>query len=458
MLRWLVLLALVAGAVSYVERDRLAPYAPPAIASLLQGVGSSDSSAQGAGAGKSQGAGGSRRGRGNGAPVAVEVATAETGSLPILRQTIGTIVPVASTVMTSETTGTVAAIAVPDGAQVKRGDRLVSLDDRTAQAQIGRDEAAIARDQVTLDQANRNLQRAQSLVKSGAYTTQQGEDAQSAVASAQAVLNVDRAALAADRVALDKLEITAPFDGRLGAFQVSTGALVTPGTPMVTLTQSSPVYAAFTLPQEDLSLLQKSLSEGTLSVTLRPAGAWHDVMEGKVAFIDNAVASTSGSIALRAVIDNPKGTLVAGQSISAVVKAGEMTGLVLVPTVAVQPRTDGSVVYVVKDDGTVTIRKVDVALRVGDETGLKGGLKVGERVVTEGQGALAEGSPVKPADGAPTADQTSSKGSGEGGGKGAGKGAGSKAGKGHVAEAATPSASDATGAAETAAAKGEGAR
>ena len=447
MLRWLVLLALVAGAVSYVERDRLAPYAPPAIASLLQGA---DSSAQTAGAGKSQGAGGSRRGRGSGAPVAVEVATAGTGALPILRQTIGTIVPVASTVMTSETTGTVAAIAVPDGAQVKRGDRLVSLDDRTAQAQIGRDEAAIARDQVTLDQANRNLQRAQALVKSGAYTTQQGEDAQSAVASAQAVLNVDRAALAADRVALDKLEITAPFDGRLGAFQVSTGALVTPGTPMVTLTQSSPVYAAFTLPQEDLSLLQKSLSEGTLSVTLRPAGAWHDVTEGKVAFIDNAVASTSGSIALRAVIDNPKGTLVAGQSISAMVKAGEMTGLVLVPTVAVQPRTDGSVVYVVKDDGTVTIRKVDVALRVGEETGLKGGLKAGERVVTEGQGALSEGSPVKPADGAPTADRTSDKGSGTG--------AGSKAGKGHMAEAATPSASDASGAAETAAAKGEGAR
>ncbi|WP_062231057.1 efflux RND transporter periplasmic adaptor subunit [Aureimonas sp. N4] len=388
MVRWLVLILLVAGAVSYVERDRLAPYAPPAIASLLKGSGGE--------AGKTEGGGGSKRGRGNGGgPVAVQLAEATGGSLPVLRDTIGTIIPVASTVMTSQTTDTVASIAVADGVDVKRGDLLVSLDDSLALAQIGKDKAAIERDQVTLDQANRNLQRTTALVKSGAYTTQQGEDAQSAVNAAAAVLNVDRAALAADTVALDKLKITAPFDGRLGAFAVSTGALVTPGTPIVTLTQSSPVYAAFTLPQENLDLLQKSMAAGTLSVSSRPAGDGGTAMEGKVAFIDNAVNTISGTIALRAILDNPNGTLIAGQSISATVKAGEKDGLTIVPTVAVQPRTDGSVVYVAKDDDTVTIRKVDVALRVGDKTGLSSGLQPGERVVTEGQGNLSEGSKIK---------------------------------------------------------------
>ncbi len=386
MVRWLVLILLVAGTLSYVERDRLAPYAPPAIANLLKGAEGNSGEA------------GGRRGRGNGgAPVAVELAVATSGSLPILRDTIGTILPVASTVMTSETTGTVAAIAVPDGAEVKRGDPLVMLDDRSAQAQIGKDKAAIDRDKVTLDQANRNLQRALSLVKSGAYTAQQGEDAQSAASAAEAVLNVDRAALAADMVALGKLQITAPFDGRLGAFAVSTGALVTPGTAMVTLTQSSPVYAAFTLPQDDLALAQASLAAGTLTVSLRPAGAQGETLEGKVAFIDNAVNAASGSVALRAVIENPNGALLSGQSLSAAVKAGEQGGLTIVPTVAVQPRSDGSVVYVAGDDDTVAIRKVEVALRVGDRTGLSAGLQPGERVVIEGQGALSDGARIKPA-------------------------------------------------------------
>ncbi|WP_062112792.1 efflux RND transporter periplasmic adaptor subunit [Aureimonas sp. AU40] len=439
MLRWLFLLLVAVGAVSYMERDRLAPYAPPALAALMKG---SDT-----GAAKGDGASGKRGGRGNGAPVAVDVAVATKGALPVLRETIGTILPVASTVMTSETTGTVAAIAVPDGAAVKRGDLLVSLDDRTAKAQIAKDQAAIDRDQVTLDQANRNLSRAQSLVKSGAYNTQQGEDAQSATYSAQAVLNVDRAALAADEVALAKLQITAPFDGRLGAFSVSTGALVTPGTAMVLLTQSSPVYAAFTLPQEDLSLLQESLSAGSLGVSLRPAGARGETMEGKVAFIDNAVVAASGSVALRAVIDNPQGKLVSGQSISATVKAGERDDLVLVPTVAVQPRQDGSVVYVVKDDDTVTIRKVDVAFRVGETAGLTQGLEPGERVVTEGQGALSEGSKVT------LPGEAAKDGSGK---DGSGKDGSGKNG-GHRKDAGTPVAEAGTGTATTAGA-GEAAR
>ncbi len=177
---------------------------------------------------------------------------------------------------------------------------------------------------------------------------------------------------------------------------MSPGALVTPGTAIVTLTQVSPVRAAFTLAESDLALLQDSLSKGTLMVTLRPAGGSSDKVSGKVDFIDNAIDPASGSISLRASIDNPDGRLVAKQAFSATVQAGERGGLVIVPTVAVQPRQDGSVVYVVGSDDTVSIRKVDVAFRVGDRTGLTSGLSAGDVVVTEGQGALTDGVKVKP--------------------------------------------------------------
>lgn len=387
MLRWLLLIGLVLLAVAGFKRERLAPYAPAFIASWL---GSSDTSKDGGSAG------GGRKQHGSGAPVAVEVAAAESGSLPILRDTIGTIVPVNSTVMSSEETGTIAAIAVGDGAVVRQGDLLVSLDDRAARAQIVKDQAAIQRDQAALDQTQRDLQRAELLLKSGAVDAQQADTARSAAQSAAAVLEIDKATLAADHVALDKLHIVAPFDGRLGAFQVSPGALVTPGTAIVTLTQVSPVRAAFTLAESDLALLQDSLSKGTLKVTLRPSGGSNGEVSGTVDFIDNAVDPASGSISLRASIDNPNGRLVAKQAFSATVQAGERDGLVIVPTVAVQPRQDGNVVYVVASDDTVSIRKVDVAFRVGDRTGLTSGLSAGDVVVTEGQGALTDGAKVKP--------------------------------------------------------------
>lgn len=387
MLRWLLLIGLVLLALAGFERERLAPYAPAFMASWL---GSSNSD------GDNGTAGGGRKQHGSGAPVAVEVASAGSGSLPILRDTIGTIVPVNSTVMSSEETGTIAAIAVGDGAVVRQGDLLVSLDDRAARAQIAKDQAAIQRDQATLDQSQRDLQRAELLLKSGAVDAQQADTARSAAQSAAAVLEIDKATLAADQVALDKLHIVAPFDGRLGAFQVSPGALVTPGTAIVTLTQVSPVRAAFTLAESDLALLQDSLSQGTLTVTLRPAGGATDEVSGKVDFIDNAIDPASGSISLRASIDNPDGRLVAKQAFSATVQAGEKDGLVIVPTVAVQPRQDGSVVYVVGSDDTVAIRKVEVAFRVGDRTGLTAGLSAGDVVVTEGQGALTDVAKVKP--------------------------------------------------------------
>ncbi|MBB3996759.1 efflux RND transporter periplasmic adaptor subunit [Aureimonas pseudogalii] len=387
MRRWtlLVLCLLLVG--GWYERERIAPYAPAPLAAWLAPA---DPAAGGHGAG---GAGSSGR-RGSGGPVAVVVAEAEAGSLPILRATVGWVRPVASTVLSTEATGVVAEIEGHDGARVKAGDLVVRLDDRAARALVTKDEAAIARDQATLDAATASLNRIQRLVQSGANTQQAGDDATTAVRSATASLDVDRATLLADQVALAKTEIRASFDGRLGAIALSAGALVTPGTAIVTLTQSAPVYAEFSLPENDLDLLHAAWKARTLTATARPAGATSSEGEGPVVFIDNAVDQNSGTIRLRALLPNDDGAFVPGQSIAVEAHAGNRDGLVLVPGVAVEPRDDGSVVYVAKPDDTIEVRKVEVALRVGDLAGLSAGLAAGERVVTEGQGALSAGAHV----------------------------------------------------------------
>ncbi len=408
--RVLVLFVAVLAVGIYLERDRLAPYTPHWLTAAV-GLGGEGQSVDGRANSRS------KAGR-NASPVAVRVATADVGSLPVTFSTTGNVVAIASTVLNTETIGIVTDIAVKDGASVKAGDLIVQLDDRSAKAMIDRDQASVTKDQAALTDAQTSLDRIQSLVKSGASTRQSGDDAMAAVREAQASMSVDQAALAVDQVALSKTRIVAPFDGRLGAVSVSLGALVQPGTSIVTVTQVRPVYLQFTLPETLLAKAQSAMAKGNLSADAEPTlsyssdtsqlntpapdapqnGASVDqqgVRNGKVVFIDNAIDPASATFKLRAEMANADGGLLPGQSLDVDVRLGDIPDLVLVPSVAVSPQSDVSVVYLVKPDNTVELRKVVVALRVQDMAGISSGLSAGDRVVVEGQGALTDKALVK---------------------------------------------------------------
>lgn len=383
----IAIVAACAAVLAFVARDQIAPHLP----AFLGGGGvSSAETASGTDQRKHQ------AGQHGGAVVTVAVATARQGSLPVLRQTIGSIVPIASTALGSPAAGIVSEILVKDGATVKAGDLLVRLDDRTINAGIDRDTATIAREQATLDDARANLQRVQTLSTAGAQTKQQYDAAVAAAKQAEAAIAVDMATLAADKVALTQTQIRAPFDGKLGVVVLSPGAYVAPGANVVTLTQMKPAYAEFTLPETDLDLARASLSAGTLTVGVSPmvSRGKAQATSGPIVFIDNAVDAASGTFKLRALLANQADTFWPGQSLDVEVNAGDRTGLVLVPAVAVQPQDDGAVCYVVKPDRTIEIRKVTVAFNVGDTAGITGGLKDGDIVVTEGQSTLTTGTAV----------------------------------------------------------------
>lgn len=340
-------------------------------------------------------AGGDKAGRrhASSSPVMVTVVKAEPGALPVLRPAIGAIVPVASTSLSSQAAGMIAEVLVKDGSIVKSGDLLVRIDDRTIKANITRDMALLAKDQATLDNANSTLRRIQGLASAGVDTKQQSDDANAAVKVAQATIGVDQASLAADQVLLAQTEIQAPFDGKLGVVLVSKGAFVAPGATIVTLTQMKPIYAEFTLPETDLDLARTALTAGKLTIEAAPmlGSETSPKISGPIVFIDNAVDPASATFKLRALIDNADDALWPGQSINVEAKAGELGDLVLVPSVAVQPHSDGSICFVVKADQTIEVRKVEVAVSVGDMTGISKGLEAGETVVTEGQATLTQG-------------------------------------------------------------------
>ncbi|WP_249740571.1 efflux RND transporter periplasmic adaptor subunit [Agrobacterium rubi] len=342
--------------------------------------------------------GGGGGGQAGGRPSAVTVATAKAGSLPVTRQTIGAIVPVASTALTSPISGIVANILVNDGAEVKAGDLLVQLDDRTIKANIERDEAVLLRDQAILEAAQATLARVESLSKQGVDTQQQFSDANATVKQANATLSVDRSNIAADNVTLSQTQIRATFDGKLGAVLLSPGAYVAPGGEVVMLTQMKPVLAEFALPEPDLDLVRAAMTKKILTAdvfsTQTQQKDGQATGSGEIIFIDNTVDQASGTFKLRMRLDNDPETFWPGQSLKVTVKAGQMDNLVTVPLVALQPQGGGFVCYVVRDDKTVEQRQVTLALTNGDVAGISKGLADGETVVTEGQASLINGSHV----------------------------------------------------------------
>lgn len=355
---------------------------------------SSKDSAHASGGGQSKNA--ERRGgtgQAGGRTITVTVAVAKSGSLPVTRQTIGTIVPVASTALTSPISGIVAHVLARDGAEVKMGDPLVQIDDRTIRANIQRDQAQLAKDQATLEAANATLDRVQTLAKTGVDTQQQVSDASATAKQAAATLLVDQANLAADNVTLSQTQIKAPFDGKLGAVLFSPGAYVAPGANVALLTQMRPVYAEFVLPESDLDLIRSTMAAGSLTADVTPthADANSSPASGRIVFIDNNVDAASGTFKLRMLLENDADRFWPGQSIKVTVNAGQADNLVIVPMVALRPLSGGYTSYVVKSDNTVEQRNVTVAFSNGSLAGVSDGLKQGDALVTEGQASLTNG-------------------------------------------------------------------
>ena len=329
-------------------------------------------------------------------PITVIVAKAQSGSMPITRQTIGTIVPTASSILTSAASGILSDILVKDGATVKKGDLIAQLDDRTILATIARDQATLIKNQATLQNSIITAKRSKELLQQGLISKQIGNDADTASRVAAATENFDQAVLAADQVALSLTKIRAPFDGKLGSILLSPGAFVTPGASVASITQLDTVFAEFSLPDRDVELISKSFADGNLSVGVSSQSTMtSQPIKGPVVFVDSSIDSNSGTFKMRAKISNKDIRFLAGQAINVDIVAGALNNLVLVPNQAVIPTATGTAVYVVKDDSTIEVRPVSVALRGESLAGLSDGLKAGEQVVIEGQINLTNGSPVK---------------------------------------------------------------
>ena len=190
--------------------------------------------------------------------------------------------------------------------------------------------------------------------------------------------------------------IAAPIDGRTGAVGQKPGNIVTANTTeMTTFNQVEPIYVTFAVPEARLSEVKNYMAQHTLEVTATLQDGSGNVDHGELAFVDNAVDTTTGTIKLKAMFQNQSRKLWPGQFVNVTMLLTTRGGAVVVPNQAVQTGQDGTFIYVVKEDRTVEARPVVTGPRVDLDLVIDKGLEAGETVVTDGQLRLQPGSRVQ---------------------------------------------------------------
>jgi RND family efflux transporter MFP subunit len=331
--------------------------------------------------------------RGGQRMVPVAVATAVKASVPVRLEALGTVTTIASVAIKPRVDTAIIDVHFSDGARVKQGDVLFTLDSRQIEAEIKRVQAVIAGAEAQLEQAQRDVQRYTELLGKNATTQVTLNNAQTQVNVARATADSNKATLENLRIQLGYCTIRAPISGRIGMANVKVGNIVrqADSAPLATINQISPIYVSFTVSQSNLPDVRAALAAetATLEALIPGSGARSS---GQVTMIENTVDPATGMVTIRATMPNTDellwpGTLV---NIKLTLRIDER---VTVPATAIQIGQSGTFVFVV-EDGTAIVRPVNVERTVDGQSAIESGLKEGDVVVTDGQLLLSNGTKV----------------------------------------------------------------
>jgi multidrug efflux system membrane fusion protein len=329
-------------------------------------------------------------------PAPVSVAAAVTQDVPVYIDAVGKIVAREVVSIEPQVSGRITKIHFADGADVKAGEVLFTIDPRPYQAQLNQAQANVAQAQAALNLAKTNFARVENISDPRAVSRQDFDAKKNAVEVAEAQLRQNRAAVETARLNLEYCTIRSPIDGRAGQRLVDTGNVVTPGnSPMLVIQRLDPIYADFTIPEGDLTEVQRNMARRTLRAEIRLSDETTDAREGKLTFVDNSVQEGTGTVKLRATIDNKDRLFWPGRFVKIRLILDTHHSAILVPANAPQLSAKGSFVYVVKQDDSAELRPVTVGQRHGDLVVIAQGLKEGERVVINGQLGVTPGGKVQ---------------------------------------------------------------
>jgi multidrug efflux system membrane fusion protein len=336
-------------------------------------------------------------------PSPVTVATAVSMDVPVYLDEVGHTVAREVVSVQPQVSGRITEIHFADGADLKKGDPLFTIDPRPFQSQLDAAQANLAQSKAALDFAKIQFARVQDLVESKAIARQDYDTRKNAVDVGEAQVKQNEAAVESARLNLEYTAILSPIDGRAGHRLVDNGNVVTANTTtLLTIERLDPIYADFTVTENDLSQVQRNEAKRTLRAEVRLPDAPKPEV-GELTFLDNSVQSSSGTVLLRATVPNPARHLWPGQFVNVRLVLATLPKAVLVPAAASQDSAKGTFVYVVKEDSTAELRPVKLGQRQGEMVVVEQGLQPGERVVMNGQLGVMPGGKVRVIPGTPAA-------------------------------------------------------
>ena len=318
-------------------------------------------------------------------PVTVAFVSQET--VPVRLQAIGNVEAYLTVAVKARVDGQIVAVNFREGQAVRKGDVLFRIDPRPYEAALRQAQANALRDRAARDQARSQAQRYQELLSKNFISKEAYAQIRTNAETAEATAKASEAALENARLNLEYCTIRSPLDGYVGKVLLQSGNLVKANdvNPLVVINQVKPIYVTFAVPEQYLPEIRKYNAAAPLRVDVLPAEHTAPQPTGRLAFIDNAVDPSTGTIRLRAQFDNEGAPLWPGQFVNVSLQLYEQTDALVIPAEAVQNGPDGQYVYVVGRDLLAEMRRIKVQRTDTERAIVASGLAQGERVVTRGQ-------------------------------------------------------------------------
>ena len=295
-----------------------------------------------------------------------------------------------------------------EGAAVKQGESLFTIDPVPFQVALAKAEADLGVVEARLAQAKREAARLKPVLESRAVSRKELDDAVSAEQVAEAEVKCARARVAEARLNLEYTRVEAPISGIASRAVVSEGTLVSgPSVLLTTVTQTDPSYVLFRIPDRDHLAMRRDVESGRLRLpeggrfkaAVKLADGRPYERTGTLNFTDVRVSSQTGTTEARAEFPNPGGVLRAGEFVRVVLSGAVRPRAMVLPQRAVLESPKGKFVYVVNAESKAEPRPVEVGEWVGDSWIVNSGIAPGDRVIVDGVMKIGPGAPVTIADG-----------------------------------------------------------
>ena len=329
-------------------------------------------------------------------PVMISTATANSGDIGVYVNALGTVTPLNTVSLTARVSGQISKVEYQEGQRVHIGDPLVEIDPAPFQAAVTQAEGQLARDQAQLELAKVNLVRETDLLNKKVVSKQEYDTQVATYHQSEGAVKLDQGNLDMARVNLAYCHITSPIDGLVGLRLVDPGNIVQANgtSPLVMITQLQPITVEFNVAEDAVPQIVQAVHSGKiLTVEAYDRANTKKLATGALEAFNSQIDPTTGTLRLRATFKNDDDALFPNQFVNARLLVDTHKGVTLLPNNAVQRNDDGTFVYLLQPNQTVTLKTVTIGTTDGNTSEVQD-LQPGAVVAADSFNRLSDGTKV----------------------------------------------------------------